>query len=109
MKDCSPFCEKSILHHNGSQIEEEKVDSAAQTNGTSPVLQYFQDFWSDKMDLSMLAYGVLVSVLMALVTFTFFGAVDFGDGRKLMPILWSSYFPEPFTMISIHLDQDSVW
>lgn len=111
MKDSSPFCEKSILHNGSassvvalsSPAEIEKADSSTQT-GIFPI-QYLQDY----LDINKLLCGALSSVFMALFTFTFFGAVEFGDGRKLLPILWSSYFPEPFTMMSIQLDQDSVW
>lgn len=109
MKDSSPFCEKSILHNGSTSSlvalspDTEKVDSATQT-GIFP-MEYLQDY----LDINKLLCGALSSVFMALFTFTFFGAVEFGDGRKLLPILWSSYFPEPFTMMSIQLDQDSVW
>ena len=113
MKDSSPFCEKSILHHHsGSDAmispssAVETIDSSAQTSGTYP-WQYLD--YLEYLDFNTLACGALSSLFMALLTFTFFGAVDLGDGRKLMPILWSSYFPEPFTIMSIQLDQDSVW
>ena len=103
-KDPSPFCEKSVLHNESgaSQLVLEKVDCGTQT------MQYrlpIEDF----IDLKSLFYGTLSSVFLAFLAFTFFGAIEISDGRKLMPILWSPYFPEPFAMVSVQFDQDSVW
>ena len=55
------------------------------------------------------AIGFVVLLTMAIFTFTFFGAVEFEDGRKLMPIFWSSWMPEPFTLIKFENVPPHVW
>ena len=109
LKESSPFCEKSILH-NGSGTSlvvppPEKIDSATQTKMFAEYGLPIENY----LDLKSILCGTLSSVFFAFLAFTFFGAIEFGDGRKLMPIFWSPFFPEPFSLISVHFDQESVW
>ena len=55
------------------------------------------------------AIGFVVLLTMAIFIFTFSGALEMEDGRKLMPIFWCSWMPEPFTLIKIGNVPPTVW
>ena len=112
LKESSPFCEKSILH-NGTGASQlitpstpEKIDIATQTKMFTA---HYSLPLEDYLDFKSLLCGTLSSVFIAFLAFTFFGAIEFGDGRKLMPIFWSPLFPEPYTLVHVQFDQESVW
>ena len=51
----------------------------------------------------------LLLIFGSLFLFTFLGAIEFEDGRRLMPIFWSPRFLEPFTFIKIEQVPPGVW
>ena len=106
VREMTPFCEKSTLHddtRNGKVLSSE-------TGTQTPVCQekiYLLDDYALDLNLGMKIMGIIF--LLGLVFFTFFGAIEFEDGRKLFPIFWSSGLPEPVAFLSIKSEPAVVW
>ena len=106
MREISPFCEKSFLHNeSGVTKTKETAEAATQT----PLFKGWFPISSDENDKTFISTSVLVCLTLTVLAFTFFGAVDLGDGKTLLPILWSPYLPEPVALLSIRSEIPSVW
>ena len=97
----SPLCEKSALL-NGSVFK--TTESCTQTP-FSTSMPYFGDYLTWKN----VSVGAGLAIFVLIMTFTFFGALEIENGRKLMPILWSPWMPEPIAVISIYDPAPRVW
>ena len=91
-----PLCEKSTLHNDTSTKPTETKNAEVQTT------------WSDYLNSvtkyyggTQVAFGSLSVIFLALFIFTFFGAIEFENGDKWMPITWFSFLPEPFSLFKI--------
>lgn len=106
VREMDPFCEKSALH-NGSGVapKTQLVETATQT-----ALFRYEEIW-DHFDFTtkiLAAIGILLMTVMFLF-FTFFGAIELEDGRKLLPIFWFSPLPEPIALLTIRNYAPTVW
>lgn len=105
MKDETPFCEKSGLQSESASLPKNTCEIGTQT-------AYFRAENSDdeaSWNASSLVKRIACVIGFVLVVFTFFGAIEFEDGRKLLPILCLPGFPEPMALLSIRNGAPDVW
>ena len=99
-----PLCEKSTLHNDVSTKPTDTKDAEVQTTW-SDYLKSVTQFYGKKH----MAFGSLSVIFLAIFIFTFFGAIEFEDGEKWMPITWFSFLPEPFSLFKIARMPPAVW
>ena len=107
VKEMTPFCEKSALHHESSNGISKPIimtTSEAQTQTSF----FDRNPWVDENRNYFIAMFSL-GLFLPFIVFTFFGAIELEDGRKLFPIFWSSSLPEPVPFLTIKNDPPFVW
>lgn len=91
-----PLCEKSALLNDISAKPTETKDAEVQTTWLD-YLTSVTNFYGGRQ----MAFGSFSVIFLAIFIFTFFGAIEFEDGEKWMPITWFSFLPEPFNLFKI--------
>ena len=102
VKEMTPFCEKSAFH-------DDNIGKTSETGTQTPFLMNKDTVEEDDEYSIIFIQRLSVFAVVILTFFTFFGAIELGDGRKLFPISWVDFLPEPVPFLSVKSANPIVW